>query len=69
MSYVLQIRRLDEHTIRVDPLTLMAGATYTFTCLATSPVASGTAQVTVTTIPDPSGSALFLSTRKHSIDL
>lgn len=50
-----QIVKLDEHTLRVDPYTLVAGATYNFMCTVTNQVATGSGSVAVTTLPDPSG--------------
>jgi len=50
-----QVLRLHEHALRISPLTLVPGATYTFTCTATNPSGIGSASVQVTTIPEPSG--------------
>ena len=53
--------KLDEHTLRVDPLTLVGGAMYNFTCIATSPVATGSGSIILSTLPEPSGKSSYVS--------
>jgi hypothetical protein len=51
----MQLIKLNEHALRINPLTLIGGATSNFTCIATSPIASGSGSIVFSTLQDPPG--------------
>ncbi|KAG0620064.1 hypothetical protein M758_4G186200 [Ceratodon purpureus] len=62
MKAEMGVEMIDEYTMKVKPGTLVPGAVYNFTCIATNlQGTSGVASVFVKTLADPSGGTVELS--------